>query len=495
MAEGTLLPNLSWLNSSESRALANSFSTSFRVGVNLIGVERTDRDDDIFRGVAFANANARADATALATTEDDFIAFAFAGADADASASSFAVGLTNRNKIKTARGKDVFAGISFANSLAAANANAESAAVSDFGLAVAIANNRATAYANAFSVGIHNGNRAVIKTKSGGDTIRGQAFANANASAVTQTTAYIAGVIASSQAEVRNINVTTSLTVLGINNNGAIKTGNGVDLIQGVAIGKGTAWAEAATTMAIAIADAVGSANVSATVSAQLSTIAIGLNNDGSGKRKGQIMAGSGRDRVVGIGISDSSSAVATASATAQARGRSSTSNTVTFTTVQAAPNESIGINNIDGLIDMGRGRDTVEAYGRTYGLVGGTVELGRGDDVLQAGIIDRYNSRGTVESFAADQTGALENVDVFGGEGDDNFILHSIFGKNVTLNGDEGFDQLELAGNIDQYTIRVGSIANQTLIISRDRFSMTVQEIEQIHIGNQVFNFTDFQV
>ena len=492
MAEDTLLPNLSWLNSSEAEAIASSLATSFNIGINLVGIEKTGKGKDIVKGVAFADARAQSDATALANSKDGFVAFAFAGADAVSDTSAFAIGLNNRSKLKTGRGRDVVRGIAFANSLADASASATATAVSDFGLAVSIANSRAVAVANAFSVGIHNAHRAVIKTKAGGDVISGRAFANASASAVSETTAFVAGVLASSQAAVSTIDVSTAITVLGISNHGLLKTGIGGDLVKGVAIGSGAAWAETATAVALAIADAASEANATARASATVSTVSIGINNSGAGGKNGSISTGKGHDKLVGIGIADSASAIAAASARAQAIGQSSTGSAITFTQVKAAPTKGIGINNIDGLISLGAGKDTLEAYGHTHGLVGGSVSLGDGDDILHAGIIKKHTARGKVKAFSKTKTGALDSVKISGGKGNDQFIFHSVFGNNVSLDGGADFDELYLPGKLSKYAITAGSIGNQTLTIARNGLSMTVENIEQFHVGNQTVSFND---
>ncbi|MEM9486161.1 MAG: hypothetical protein AAGA83_20990, partial [Cyanobacteria bacterium P01_F01_bin.116] len=178
MSEG--LSNLSWLSTSESQALSNTFATSFDIGIDLIGIQKTGKGKNIVRGVAFADANAVSDASAIANNEDDFVAFAFSGAEANAASSSTAVGLKNSGKLRTGKGRDVFRGISFANAVAGSGSLSQATAAAEFGLAVAVAESRATAYADAFAVGVHNAHKAVIKTKSGGDVINGRAFANAN---------------------------------------------------------------------------------------------------------------------------------------------------------------------------------------------------------------------------------------------------------------------------------------------------------------------------
>lgn len=243
MAEDTLLPDLSWLNSSEAEAIANSLATSFNIGIDLVGIERTGKGKDIVKGMAFADASAQSDAAALANREDGFVAFTFAGADAASDASAFAIRLNNRSKLKTVRGRDVVRGIAFANSLADASASTTATAV----------------------------------------------------------------------------------------------------------------------------------------------------------------------------------------------------------------------------------------------------------DDILHAGIIKRHTARGKVKAFSKAKTGALDSVDVSGGKGNDQFIFHSVFGDNVTLNGGAGFDELRLPGKVEKYTITVGSVQNQTLTIKRDGLSMTVQNIEQFHIGSQTASFSDF--
>lgn len=487
MGEGS--SNLDWLSTSESQALANTFATSFDIGIDLIGIQKTGKGKKIVKGVAFADANAVSDASAIANSEDDFVAFAFSGAEANAASSSTAVGLKNSGKLHTGKGRDVIRGISFANSLAGAGSLSNATAASEFGLAVAIAESRASAYADAFSVGVHNAHKAVIKTKSGGDAINGRAFANANAAAVTDTRAFVAGILAESQANVNKIDVATSLTVLGINNSGKLKTGPGGDRISGVAIGNGAAWANAATTVAVAIADAAASANATAKVSSRISTIAIGINNGG---KQGLIKTGRGHDTVTGIGIVDNASTVANASAVAQAKAKSAASNAITFSTAKTDTITAIGINNDKGLIKLDAGKDTLIAYGSSYGLLGGRVDLGIGDDILHAGIIKNANSNGQVTAFAQEQTGALENVRVMGGKGNDTFILHSLFGNNALLRGDAGFDQLTLPGNIDQYDISLGSKFKKEVLIGRNGASLTVQNVEQFHIGNQTLDFTD---
>ena len=489
MSKDVRLSNLSWLSFAESKSLANSLSTSFKTGIDIISIERTGKGRDVVRGVAFANANASSAAVALANSQDNFVAFAFADAEALSSASSFSIGLSNRSKLMTGKGRDVVRGISFANALADANSSAQAAAVTDFGLAVSIANNKASAYADAFSVGIHNAHRAVIKTKSGGDVVSGRAFANASASAVTETTSFVAGLLASSQAEVKTIDVATALTVLGINNNVTLKTGRGGDKFKGVAVGNGTAWAKATTTIAFAIANTTAAANATARVSATISTISIGLNNNGAANGRGLVTTGRGHDEITGVGIAENSSAIAAASSAAQAAGKRTTSQAVTFTTVKSVPNEGIGINNVDGLIDTGQGNDTVNAYGHTYGLVGGTVNLGNGDDILHAGIIKNHTSKGRVKSFVRGETGALERVRVDAGSGDDRLVLHSIFGDNVLLDGGQGFDRLQLPGRINQYKISAGQ---RSLSFERQGATLSVQNIEQFDIGKQTFALTE---
>ncbi len=494
MGEDSSFPNLSWQGVAESESLANSLSEGFDIGIDLIGIQKTGKGRNIIKGVAFANADASANADALANSETEFIAFAFANAEANAAASSFAIGLNNQSKLNTGKGKDVVRGIAFANSLAEANSRAEASAVSDFGLAVAVANNRATAFANAFAVGINNAEEAVINTKSGRDVINGQAFAQANASAVAETTAFVAGILAESEVNVDSIDVSTALTVLGINNNGKLRTGRGGDRIKGVAIGNGAAWAATANTIADAIADVAAAANANVNASATISTVAIGINNNGTGSNQGWIITGRGNDQVVGIGITDDASAVSAAAATANATGSDSSSNAVVVNSVSAEPIEAIGINNIDGLINLGGGRDTIKAYGNTFGLFGGDVQLGRGNDVLYAGIIDQHSgSTGRVESFFEDQTGALENVKVSAGNGNDRFILYSVFGDNAYLDGGQGFDRLQLPGHIDQYPITVGSLHKKALTIQRDGLTLAVEDVEQFTIGQQTVSFNDF--
>jgi hypothetical protein len=479
-----------------SVATAESFAEALSVDTgldhSLFQINCLGKGQDVILGSAFASAFAEADALALATADPRL--FSVAIADSTAVVSSFAVatGIDNSDYgyLNTGKGRDFIQGQGLGISVARSSAGAGATAVGFFyGIALAAA--EASAYAGAMVKGIDNSQGGILRTGRGADTIVGRAVAFADATATASSEAAAAGcktALATATAGIENITSVTALTevvAIGIDNyHGTILTNKGPDTVYGEAYIDTSALAVAGGA-AFALAEAVAVANAQATAVSASLAYAAGIQN-----AHGHIITGQGRDQVIGIATIDQN-ILASADAEAIALGSNSSSTTNTVSLADGSQVEAIGIDNVGGEIRTGRGDDFVLALGMTAGLRGGVVITGQGNDHLIAGRINDYDPLTQQPLFASDQTGALQDVTINLGHGDD-ILEAGHFSGQVIAKGGRGQDTLILLGDgWEDMDISLGR--NHTFTLSKGHDLMTVQGFEQFHVSGQVYDFHGF--
>lgn len=116
-------------------------------------------------------------------------------------------------------------------------------------------------------------------------------------------------------------------------------------------------------------------------------------------------------------------------------------------------------------------GKDSILGYGTTVGILGSgdtsVIDGGKGDDYFQARCVDLEGNP------ISNQGGAISDVTLLGGRGDDIFDVG--YG-NATINGNEGMDTLILLGSSDNYHIQNN---DGDLAITRDGYTLNALSIE----------------
>ncbi|MEM9507919.1 MAG: hypothetical protein AAGA16_09555 [Cyanobacteria bacterium P01_E01_bin.35] len=492
--------------SSESTADADADASA--VGIDIAGKITTKEGNDTIIGIGLAEAKADADAESAAKLSSNSVATANAIANA--------IGIRNAGKIYAGEGNDTIIGI--ANVSASSTATASSQAESDSGNNLAVtANSESVAFVETSAIGIENegwiyigkGHDIIVGVANNWTTSVAEAEALAKNAVVMDrehpvTIDQVETAIATSTAASTAINQTLTL---GIVNSGLINTGNGHDVILGLANNSSSseslADADAESTaqdFAAAIADASSLAGTE--------SIAVGIANFG------RIVTGKGDDTIIGIAVSNVN-AVADADADAFADANEPDAQTNTDTIADTANGFAIGIDNTSGIIKTdigddqvigygeigiqggkiftGKHNDRVIAYGSKVGFQAGNVRLGNGHDYFQAAVVDFDPFTGHIE-FAEDQSGSIQDAFVSGGRGNDNFELGG-FSTGVTIDGGQDHDVFKLWGSIDEYEITLGSSEHQELAIKNEDAILTVKNVEAFYFGNSdhAYSYTDF--
>jgi hypothetical protein len=305
------------------------------------------------KGTGTAVSDATSETTSDLTPAADSRATAFSNA--------MAVGIVNYANIYTGEGNDTILGIAEVSGISTATAQTESA-LSNVYFTNVKDTSVATVNVVVDAVGIRNTNN--ISTDKGNDTIVG--VANASASGKSTATSQAELVVGNNSAVAANskAEVVVETLAIGLENTGKIYTGEGRDLVIGVANASAMSEAEAAAlafnTTILATGD--GSQVISeiekamtqgtASASATSLTTTLGLVNTGT------IYTEKGNDVIVGIANNKSSSnSVATSAAGSIARD-------VAFATADAkaeaiAEGSAVGIVNV-GEINTGEANDIV---------------------------------------------------------------------------------------------------------------------------------------
>ncbi len=341
-------------------------------------------------------------------------------------------------------------------------------------------------------------NQESISTNRGHDIVNGTAIAKIAvvAQTLSQVIAYTEDLDTNAIAKTF-ANIDINVIANGINNSGELITGTGNDSIYGEVIGSVAAVATAdATAIVEYIAEApVDEITVFAGAIAQslanATITATGIKNVG-----GRIDTESGADNINAIAFSDSATyaktftdsyssgthhnlalAEAVAEAIATARNKAiaidNTRGSIqtgkgrdTITAIAYATDKAIAIENTSGIIETGKGADNIEAYATgldSYGIFGGTIDMGRGRDRVEA------------SSFGG-------GVNINMGEGRD-FVAG--FGDAI-VNGGSDFDILSFDSyTIDDFNISLGATNNNEVNFERDGISMSVMNFEQFNFAN----------
>ncbi|MBN3873239.1 hypothetical protein [Nostoc sp. JL33] len=142
---------------------------------------------------------------------------------------------------------------------------------------------------------------------------------------------------------------------------------------------------------------------------------------------------------------------------------------TTAYKLLFATISQGTGILNTNGIIDGGEGSDILTGYGTSIGIQGGTIDGGNSNDYFKARRIDDSGNS------VSDQGGAIADVLIKGGYGDDIFDVG--YG-NATIDGGLGSDKLILADLKSDYII-TGTSNNYTF--KRDQFTLNVLNVEEI--------------
>ncbi|MEL6439237.1 MAG: hypothetical protein AAFQ80_08310 [Cyanobacteria bacterium J06621_8] len=494
-------------NNPNGSAIANASANATAIGIDNAGIIATKKGRDIIFGIGLASV------TSVAGAESEGIFSSSATASARAIAS--AVGLKNSGTIEAGDDSDAIFG--FANVVASSEAKAEAQLTTGNDVAVT-ATSESGAFVETSAIGIENLGR--LLTGKGHDLIVGganswsssfsaaEAFAANTAALLTNqhppTVALIEEVFASSTANSEAL--TQSLTI-GIANSDLIHTTFGHDIIIGLALSSSPskAIADAETE---ATAQNIATAQAEATSLAITESIAVGIVN------LGKISTGNGNDVVLGIAVNEAI-ADADAHADADANAEMPDSDTDTDTIADTFNSFDIGIDNTSGIIKTdigndqvvghgavgiqggliftGKQHDRVIAYGSTVGFQDGTVRLGRGNDYFQAAIANFVLYTDDL-TFAEEQSGAIKDALITGGDGNDTFEIGG-FSSRVVIDGGSGHDVFRLWSSIDDYQITLGSAANQELIIRGEEGVLRVKQVEELYFGdrNHAFSYSDF--
>ena len=437
-------------------ATANSQANAVAIGLENINKISTGRDNDSLIGVA----NASAFSESLATSKITVILgnnSAIANSESIAVANILAIGIDNLGAIATGNGNDRILGvastsadsqaeaIAFASNIAALSTECDSEVVNQIEKAISKSTSTTIANSKTSTFGIFNSGE--IFTGQGDDVIFGLAntksFSNSQAIAEAES---IANDIAIATAKAESIAITESDTV-GIVNTGAIATGRGNDIIVGIAVNNVAATADAKADT-VSIADNPDSQTDTNSIADTSTAISIGIDNT-----SGVIKTSEGDDRVIGYG--------------------------------------AIGIKG--GNIETEKGNDRIIAYGSNIGVEDSEIKLGQGDDYFQAAIVD-FNQSTQEVYFQEDQSGSIKNAAIFGDRGNDTFDIGG-FEATVSINGGKDYDALKLWGNISDYQITLGSSGNQALTIEDADSMLIVENVEAFYFGNsdRVYSFSDF--
>lgn len=405
------------------------------------------------------------------------------------------------SQVKTLKGNDEIIGNQFINSGLGFELFAGAEAIN----AGAISAGDLSAEATVNAHGIDN--KGSIATNRGTDLIRGSGTAQiaAQADAVSNAIAYANKLDTFAIAQTfANVNIDAIAN--GINNSGKITTGKGNDSVDGELVASLAAVARAEAN-AIAIVEAVAQAPVNQSLTAFADAIAVSLARatiiaTGIKNVGGHIATGKGADTINAIATSDSNtlSEARAAAATAVTPENAAAAEALAVA-IAEAEDTAIAIDNTQGIIGTGMGRDTIKASANAeFKAIAiqnsqGTIKTGQGGDTIEA-----------------DASGTEESYGIFGGtiqmgDGADT-LKASSFGGGVnikmgngkdfvegfgsaTLNGGDGFDILSLdSNNFEDFTISLGGNNNNKLNFEQNGIFMDTAKFEQFDFNNGSFTY-----
>lgn len=441
-----------------SNSLAEVNVTAEAIGIRNEGHIATGYGNDMIIGVAHASTSASATTKSKARALFNDDSSATANSESNVTATTLAIGIENLGKITTGRGDDIVFGA--AGTSAISEAEAKSFTVNVAALAKehghgaidifdqALANSTANATANTQTTTLGIVNTGEILTDRGQDVIVGLAFNRSSSNAVTISEAEsIANNVARAQADAGSLAIAGS-TAVGIANFGRINTGRNNDTVIGIALNLADADAKAdvEATAKADDSDAQSDSDVVADVSQALS---IGIDNGVDGF----LITADGNDQVIGIG--------------------------------------DIGISG--GKIRADGGHDRIIGYGTSVGVQNSKIKLGNGNDFFKAAIVDIDPFTGEI-SHRSDQSGSIKDATLIGDRGNDTFEIGG-FESNVSIDGGRDHDVLKLWGNLDDYTITLGSSGDKSLTIEDSDSILAVKNVEAFYFGDSdhAYHYNDF--
>ena len=398
--------------------------------------------------------------------------------------------------IKTLKGGDEIIGNNFIDTDFGFGVFAGAGTINAGAIAAAEISGKANVRAN----GINN--KGSISTNRGRDIVRGTATANviSQANTVSEAIAY-ANQVDTGSVTATFANIDVNAIANGIKNSGTLGTGKGNDSVDGdidasiaavatakadaAAIVEGIAQApmdDNLEAFALAIAQSIANAEISAT----------GINNRG-----GKITTAKGGDAINAIATSDSATfSEASTSAFAGGTGEGQALALAVAEAVATVQDTAIAINNKKGIINTGKGRDTIKATANAVDKAiaidntnNGTINTGMGADIIEAnatgsesyGIFGGSINMGKgADSIQASSFGGGVNIKM--GDGKD-FVEG--FGDAI-VNGGKGFDILSLDSfTKDDFNISLGATNKNEVSFERDGITMTTTNFEQFNFGN----------
>jgi hypothetical protein len=424
------------------------------VGISNSGQISTFTGDDVIVGLANATAWGQAKTNSQTELVLSSNSTATASSESIVIVETLAIGIDNAGKINTGEGRDLIIGLANASAMSEAEATAlafnttiltagnDSQVLQAVGKA--ISNSTATAVSTTTTLGVVNSGH--IYTDGGNDVIAGIAINQSSSEALATSVAEsVASAVATATADAQALAIAEGSAV-GLVNLGSINTGEGNDIVIGIAIDTTAALAQADADALSFTRDTDAQATTN-TLADTSRAITIGIDNTG-----GTILTGKGNDQVIGIG--------------------------------------EIGV--LGGSFNTVKGDDHFLSYGSVIGVQDSEIRLGQGDDFFKAAIANFDPITGGI-SFDSDQSASIKNTQVFGDRGNDTFEIGGFEGQ-VLIDGGQDFDSLRLWGNLEDYHF-TGSADHKTLTIQAEGSTLTVQNIEAIYYGDSdhVYHISDF--
>jgi len=426
------------------------------VGISNSGQISTFTGDDVIVGLANASALGQSKAKSQVELILSSDSTATANSESIVIVETLAIGIDNTGKINTGEGRDLIIGLANASAMSEAEAAAlafnttiltpgdDSQVIQEIGKAIATSTSSATAVSTTTTLGIVNSGH--IYTDGGNDVITGIAINQSSSKALTTSVAEsVASGVAIATADAESLAIAEGSAV-GIINSGSINTGEGNDIVIGIAIDSTAAIAQADADALSFVQDSDAQTTTN-TLADTSQAITIGIDNTG-----GTILTGKGNDQVIGIG--------------------------------------EIGV--LGGNFNTGKGEDHFLSYGSAIGVQDSEIRLGQDNDFFKAAIANFESTTGGI-SFDLDQSASIKDTQVFGDRGNDTFEIGGFQGQ-VLIDGGQDFDSLRLWGNLEDYHF-TGSSDHKTLTIEDAGSILTVQNIEAIYYGDsdQVYHISDF--
>lgn len=426
------------------------------VGISNSGYISTFTGDDVIVGLAKATALGQSKTKSQTELVLSSNSTATANSESIVIVETLAIGIDNTGKINTGEGRDLIIGLANASAMSEAEAAAlafnttilttgsGSQVINEVGKAIATSTAKATAVSTTTTLGIVNSGH--IYTDNGNDVIAGIAINQSSSkSLATSVAESVASGVAIAIADAQSLAIAEGSAV-GIVNSGSINTGEGNDIVIGIAIDSTAAIAQADANAFSLVRDSDAQTTTN-TLADTSQAITIGIDNTG-----GTILTGKGNDQVIGIG--------------------------------------EIGV--VGGNFNTGKGEDHFLSYGSVIGVQDSEIRLGQDHDFFKAAIANFEPTTGGI-SFELDQSASIKDTQVFGDRGNDTFEIGGFQGQ-VLIDGGQDFDSLRLWGNLENYHF-TGSADHKTLTIEDAGSMLTVQNIEAIYYGDsdQVYHISDF--